>query len=141
MKNFIFFKSLDLLFILVVLSFSFVFSFSPVVGQSNTKDDSVVTTKDTCNVSAPGGIAIHVRDSPDGILINNLRHGRELSVSSVSLDKKGRPWAYVEGSYKGKWRRWGWVFKAFLICHRSNPSFRKSDDFARACAIFPELCN
>ena len=69
-----------------------------------------------CMVMAPGDTAENIRLTPNGKVINRLRNGREVIVSHTQPDARGRPWAYVEGEYQGRWRRWGYIFTESLQC-------------------------
>lgn len=69
-----------------------------------------------CAVWAPYDSAENIRISPNGRIINRLRNGRIVYVDHTRQDSRGRPWAYVEGEYQGRWRRWGYIFTESLRC-------------------------
>ena len=69
-----------------------------------------------CIVLAPYDSAENIRLSPNGRVINRLRNGRVVHVEHTRYDYQGRPWAYVEGAYQGRWRRWGYIFTESLRC-------------------------
>lgn len=69
-----------------------------------------------CFISDSEDTALNVRDTPNGKIINRLKNGREIIIKAVRHDKKGRPWGYAIGYYKGKLRNWGWVFTASINC-------------------------
>jgi hypothetical protein len=70
----------------------------------------------SCRVNDPDDPTLNVRSYPNGPIINRLRNGRVVHIKQTIYDKKGRPWVWVEGRYKGKWRKWGYVFRESLYC-------------------------
>lgn len=86
----------------------FAFSSFLLVGKSQARD--------ACLVADPTGTPLNVRDRPAGKLVNRLRNGRKVFVQEAGKDRKGKAWVRVAGDYKGQWREWGWVFRAYLDC-------------------------
>ena len=72
---------------------------------------------DRCKVTDPTGTPLNVRARPGGPIINRLRNGRMVEILETARDRRGRPWAYVGGYYRGNWREWGWVFREFISCY------------------------
>ena len=71
---------------------------------------------ETCFIADPKDTALNVRATPNGEIINRLRNGREVEIERYQDDTKGRPWGYATGEYKGKHRKWGWVFMEAVNC-------------------------
>lgn len=71
---------------------------------------------ETCFIADPTDTALNVRATPNGEIINRLRNGREVEIELYQDDAKGRSWGYATGEYKGKHRKWGWVFMEAVDC-------------------------
>lgn len=71
-----------------------------------------------CVIADPTDTSLNVRATPNGTLVNSLRNGREVTITEIRNDAKGRPWGYAVGQYKGQFRNWGWVFMARVKCDR-----------------------
>lgn len=69
-----------------------------------------------CVIADHTDTSLNVRESPNGNVINRLRNGRTISIDRILNDSKGRPWGYATGLYKGKDRKWGWVFMESVDC-------------------------
>lgn len=69
-----------------------------------------------CVIADPTDTSVNVRVTPNGKLFNSLRNGREVTITEIRNDAKGRPWGYAVGQYKGQFRKWGWVFMALVKC-------------------------
>ena len=72
---------------------------------------------DRCKVTDPTGTPLNVRARPNGPVINRLRNGRIVEILDTARDKRGRPWVFVGGYYKGNWREWGWIYREFISCY------------------------
>ena len=67
-----------------------------------------------CRVMDPTGTPLNIRTSPNGSIIGTLPNGLLVSVSDITRDGRGRPWALVAQYETG--RRIGWVFREFISC-------------------------
>jgi hypothetical protein len=70
-----------------------------------------------CKVTDPTGTPLNVRSSPNGKIINQLKTGKVVEILTISVDSKGRSWAFIGGYYNGKYREWGWVYREFISCY------------------------
>ncbi|MEP4179572.1 MAG: hypothetical protein ABJL94_09160 [Rhizobiaceae bacterium] len=88
------------------------------VGMAEAKD---------CIIQDPNDTSLNVRDTPNGKVVNALRNGRKVKITSLRNDSKGRPWGFATGNYKGTYRDWGWVFMALVDCTgKPRPTVVKS---------------
>lgn len=78
---------------------------------------TVAHAETVCKVMDPTGSPLNIRQSPNGKVVNKLKNGREVYITNLSYDNKNRPWAYIEGYYKGDYRYWGWAYREFLSCY------------------------
>ncbi|MGI9351371.1 MAG: hypothetical protein ACR2O3_07395 [Rhizobiaceae bacterium] len=72
-----------------------------------------------CLISDKSDTSLNVRDAPNGKIVNRLLNGRKVFLTDRNWDGKGRIWRLAEGEYKGKWRKWGWVFGPGLDCNEN----------------------
>lgn len=80
-----------------------------------------------CVVADKRNPTLNVRKTPGGQIINQLKNGRIVYIKqgsgkqiTVGHDIHGQilrqEWSYVEGWYRGQWRKWGWVESLYLNC-------------------------
>ncbi|MCW5312973.1 SH3 domain-containing protein [Nostoc sp. KVJ3] len=79
---------------------------------------SPVKAQTVCQVTDPTGTPLNVRDQPNGQVINTLKNGRQVDIIEISYDSQNRAWARIGGSYKGKYRVWGYVIREFISCYQ-----------------------
>jgi hypothetical protein len=77
-----------------------------------------VMAQQVCKVDDSSGTPLNVRATPNGKVINALKNGRVVDIIESKDDDQGRSWVKIGGSYKGKYRTWGWVLHEFVSCRR-----------------------
>jgi hypothetical protein len=79
---------------------------------------SVAKAEDVCKVTDPTGTPLNVRATPNGKIVSTLKNGTEVYIEEAASDDKGRPWAKVSATNKGKKRVLGWVLREFISCYK-----------------------
>lgn len=79
---------------------------------------SVAKAEDVCKVTDPTGTPLNVRATPNGEIVSTLKNGTEVYIEEAASDDKGRPWAKVSTTSKGKKRVLGWVLREFISCYK-----------------------
>jgi hypothetical protein len=67
-----------------------------------------------CRVMDPTGTPLNVRDSPNGVVVGQIRNGTLVTRVRSSEDERGRPWSYIVDRSSGE--PLGWVFREFIAC-------------------------
>lgn len=65
----------------------------------------------TCFINDTTDTTLNVRATPNGKIINRLRNGRQVTITQIKNDNKGRPWGLAAN--------WGWVYMPKVSCDGS----------------------
>lgn len=67
-----------------------------------------------CRVMDPTGTPLNVRNSPNGVVVGQIRNGTLVTRVRSSEDDRGRPWSYIVDRSTGE--PLGWVYREFIAC-------------------------
>jgi hypothetical protein len=79
---------------------------------------STAKAEEVCKVTDPTGAPLNVRATPNGKIVRTISNGSEVYIEETASDDKGRPWAKISVSTKGKKRTLGWVLREFISCYQ-----------------------
>lgn len=79
---------------------------------------SVAKAEDVCKVTDPTGTPLNIRATPNGKVVGTLKNGTEVYVEEDGSDDKGRAWAKISTTSKGKKKVLGWVLREFISCYK-----------------------
>jgi hypothetical protein len=79
---------------------------------------SVAKAEELCKVTDPTGTPLNVRATPNGKIVTTVKNGTEVYIEESASDDKGRPWAKVSTTSKGKKKVLGWVLREFISCYK-----------------------
>ncbi|NJL63022.1 MAG: SH3 domain-containing protein [Methylacidiphilales bacterium] len=86
-------------------------NFNPKADASNAST--------VCKITDPTGTPLNVRSHPNGKIINRLQNGKNVDITEIGYDNRGRHWVKVAGYHNGKYREWGWVIREFVSCYET----------------------